>query len=84
MFFHAPHNLLLLPELRSETESEVVELHVVGACYTYFGWFPWADFEGEHFSEEQIHELTGGRTSAGTIDASACSSAFNEELGPKS
>jgi hypothetical protein len=55
--------------LGSKRDSEVVELRIVGALYTYFGWFPWSDFEGESFSEEMVSELTCGR--AVTVDAEA-------------
>jgi hypothetical protein len=37
---------------------------MVRGFYTYFGWFPWGDFEGESFSEGKVYELTGGQ--AGT------------------
>ncbi len=61
MSFYRGRNLLPVPQ--PTTESEVIELRIVGAFYTYFGWFPWADFEGESFSEDRIYELTGGRSS---------------------
>ena len=59
MFFCDAYNLL--PKRRAGIESEVVELRIVGAFYTYFGWFPWADFEGESFSEGKVYQLTGGQ-----------------------
>ncbi len=49
------------PRRDSKTDSDVVELRIVGALYTFFGWFPWSDFEGESFSEEKVYELTCGR-----------------------
>ena len=52
------------PKRGSEPGSEVVELHIVGALYTFFGWFPWSDFEGESFPEEKVYELTCGRAVA--------------------
>jgi hypothetical protein len=62
MFFCRGDNLL--SECRPGTESEVTELHIVRRFYTYFGWFPWKDFEGESFSEGKVRELTAGQ--AGT------------------
>jgi len=62
MLFYRADNLL--SECRPGTESEVAELHIVRRFYTYFGWFPWADFEGESFSEGKVYQLTGGQ--AGT------------------
>ena len=59
----------LLPKSESKAEGEVVELRLMGAFYTYFGWFPWTDFEGESFSEEKVLQLTGGRV--GTVAVSA-------------
>ena len=57
MFLYQPDDTL--PKSETKTETEVVELRLVGAFYTYFGWFPWADFEGESFSEEKVSQLTG-------------------------
>ncbi len=61
MFFNPAGSLRPKAELTSE--SEVIELRIVGGFYTYFGWFPWSDFEGESLSEDRIYELTGGRSS---------------------
>jgi hypothetical protein len=62
MFFYRADNPL--PKSQPGTESEVTELRMVGAFYTYFGWFPWADFEGESFSEGKVYQLTGGQAGA--------------------
>lgn len=61
MFIYAPDDLLPKPQSKTESENEGVELRLVGAFYTYFGWFPWSDFEGESFSEEKVSQLTGRR-----------------------
>ncbi len=58
-----------LPKSETKAEGEVVELRLTGAFYTYFGWFPWSDFEGESFSEEKVSQLTGGRI--GTVAVTA-------------
>lgn len=47
---------LLIDESCAETDA--VELRWVAGFYTYFGWFPWSDFEGERLCEEQLDELT--------------------------
>ncbi len=52
------------PRRSSKQDSDVVELRIVAAFYTFFGWFPWSDFEGESFSEEKVYELTCGRAVA--------------------
>ncbi len=62
MFFH--HAGSLLSKCRPGAESDATELRMVRRFYTYFGWFPWGDFEGESFSEGKVYELTGGQ--AGT------------------
>jgi hypothetical protein len=63
MFFHRTHNLLL-PQSQPAAESDAIELRIVRRLYTYFGWFPWADFEGENVLEETVYGLTGGRAGA--------------------
>ncbi len=52
------------PRRDSKIDSDVVELRIVGALYTFFGWFPWSDFEGESFPEEKVYELTCGQATA--------------------
>lgn len=59
----------LLPKSGSKAEGQVVELRLMTGFYTYFGWFPWTDFEGESFSEETVSQLTGGRV--GTVAVGA-------------
>ncbi len=61
----------LIPKPEPTDEAEVVELRLVGAFYTYCGWFPWSDFEGESFSEEKVYELTGGQSGLPTADPAA-------------
>jgi hypothetical protein len=59
MNFYGAHNLLLRkPQPR--TQPEGAELHIIRRFYTYFGWFPWGDFEGESIAAGVVHELTGG------------------------
>jgi hypothetical protein len=53
-----------LPKCQPTSEFGDTELRIARGLYTYFGWFPWGDFEDESFSEEKIHQLTGGQ--AGT------------------
>ncbi|MFI5396547.1 MAG: hypothetical protein ACHQ9S_13520 [Candidatus Binatia bacterium] len=49
------------PTPAPEAKSGVVELRMATGLYTYFGWFPWSDFEGEALSEWALSELTGGQ-----------------------
>jgi hypothetical protein len=59
MFFSKTDGQLLTPA--SEAKPEVVQLHMATGLYTYFGWFPWSDFEGEALPEETLSKLTGGQ-----------------------
>jgi hypothetical protein len=59
MFFSRSDGQPLTPA--PEAKSGVVELHMATGLYTYFGWFPWSDFEGEALPEEALSELTGGQ-----------------------
>ncbi len=59
----------LPPKFEAKAEGEVVELRLMGGFYTYFGWFPWTDFEGESFSEEKVFQLTGGRVGSVAVSA---------------
>jgi hypothetical protein len=59
MSFYREHDLM--PKCQPTSESEVTELRIARGFYTYFGWFPWKDFEGESFPEETVCQLTGGR-----------------------
>jgi hypothetical protein len=51
---------------------------------TYFGWFPWGNFEGESFSEGKVYQLSGGQAGspmpAGAVGAEADPSEEAEPL----
>jgi hypothetical protein len=64
MFFYRGRDLE--PKSEPGTDSNVTELRVARGFYTYFGWFPWKDFEGESLSEETVCQLTGGRAATPT------------------
>lgn len=59
MFVSKTDGQLLTPP--TEGQPEVVQLHMATGLYTYFGWFPWSDFEGEALPEAALSKLTGGQ-----------------------